>query len=313
MNTSAGEPGGLRAAYAHARSVAGFATDTLGLFWAVGPDAVPYLQGILSQDIEGLAPGQAARSFLLAPRGKLDALLWVLRDEDRVGIITDAAREAAVIASLSRWRLRVDVEFSGDDRPVLDVWGPGDRVPGAPGGWRDAQGVLAAELRDRPVRRRLVAGLGPEAIEELGAVPIGPCVVDAFRIEAGEPTMGVDVNAKTIPQETGLVPEAVSFTKGCFLGQELAARIDSRGRVNRHLRGLKMLDPLVPPAGARVSLEGKVVGELTTVAESPLLQAPVALALIRREAPPGTRVQVSWEQGGGEAEVHGLPMTGGTG
>ncbi|MDE0137195.1 MAG: hypothetical protein OXM57_10185 [bacterium] len=313
MITLSGEPDDFRAGYAHARSVAGFATDTLGLFWAVGPDAIPYLQGILSQDIEALAPGQAARSFLLEPRGKLDALLWVLRDEDRVGIITDAARQVPVITSLSRWRLRVDVEFSGDDRPVLDVWGPGDRVPGAPRGWRDEQGVLAAELREQPVRRRLIAGLGPEALEELGAVPIGHRVVDALRIEAGEPRMGIDVNAKTIPQETGLVPEAVSFTKGCFLGQELVARIDSRGRVNRHLRGLRMLEPVMPPVGARVTHGERVVGELATVGESPVLHAPIALALIRREAPPGSRVTVTWQGAQIEAEVHLLPMTGGTG
>ena len=99
MTIRRGESGDFRAVYAHARRVAGYAADTLGLFWAVGPDAVSYLQGIVSQDIEGLAPGQAARSFLLEPRGKLDALLWVLRDEGRVGIITAAARQAAVIAS----------------------------------------------------------------------------------------------------------------------------------------------------------------------------------------------------------------------
>lgn len=282
----------------------------LGLFWAVGSDAISYLQSILSQDIERLAPGQAARSFLLAPRGKLDALLWVLRDEDRVGIVTDATLHAAVIESLSRWRLRVDVEFQGDERPVLDVWGPSDRVPGAPGGWRDDRGVLAAELREGPVRRRLVAGLEPRALEKLGAVPIGGRVVDAFRIEAGEPRMGIDVDHKTIPQETGLVPEAVSFTKGCFLGQELVARIDSRGRVNRHLRGLRMLGPVIPPVGSRVSHEGRVVGQLTTVGESPALQSPIALALIRREAPPGSRVQVSWEHGGGEATIERLPLLG---
>jgi len=310
VTTLRGQSGDLRAGYAHARSVAGFAADTLGLFWAVGPDAVSYLQGILSQDIEGLAPGQVARSFLLEPRGKLDALLWVLRDEDRVGIVTAAARQAAVIASLSRWRLRVDVEFGPDDRRVHDVWGPAARVPAAPGGWRDEDGVLAAELREGPVRRRLVAGLEPQALEKLGAVPINDRVVDAFRIEAGEPRMGVDVDGKTIPQETGLVPEAVSFTKGCFLGQELVARIDSRGRVNRHLRGIRMLGPVVPPVGAGLSYEGKAVGQLTTVGESPALHAPVALALVRREALPGSRITVTWEGAEIEAEVHGLPMTG---
>ena len=310
MTTLTGESDDFRAGFAHARSVAGFTTDALGLFWAVGPDAVSYLQGILSQDIDGLAPGRVARSFLLAPRGKLDALLWVLRAEDRVGIITDAAHQAAVIASLSRWRLRVDVEFGQDDRQVLDVWGPADRVPAAPDGWRDEDGVLVAELRQRPVRRRLVAGLDAQALEKLGAVPISNRVVDALRIEAGEPSMGVDVDGKTIPQETGLVPEAVSFTKGCFLGQELVARIDSRGRVNRHLRGIRMLGPAVPPVGAVLSYEGKVVGRLTTVGESPAPHAPVALALVRREALPGSRVAVAWEGAEIEAEVHGLPMTG---
>ena len=309
MTIQPGESGDFRTGYAGARTGAGFATDMLGLLWAVGPDAISYLQGILSQDIERLAPGDAARSFLLEPRGKLNALLWVLRDEDRVGIITDATHHAAVIDSLSRWRLRVDVEFHGDERPVLDVWGPADRVPGAPGGWRDEHGVLVAELRQGPVRRRLVAGLDPRALEKLGAVPIGRRVVDAFRVEAGEPRMGIDVDAKTIPQETGLVAEAVSFTKGCFLGQELVARIDSRGRVNRHLRGLRMLEPVIPPAGARVSYEGKMVGQLTSVAESPVFRAPVALGLIRREALPGSRVAVAWEAAQTEAEVRDLPMT----
>ena len=313
MTIRPGESGDFRTSYAGARTGAGFTTDALGLFWAIGSDAISYLQGILSQDIGGLAPGQAARSFLLAPRGKLDALLWVLRDEDRVGIVTDATRHEAVIDSLSRWRLRVDVEFQDDRRPVLDVWGPADRIPGAPGGWRDEQGVLVAELREQPVRRRLVAGLDPQQLEKLGAVPIGRRVVDAFRVEAGEPRMGIDVDAKTIPQETGLVPEAVSFTKGCFLGQELVARIDSRGRVNRHLRGIRMLGPAIPPAGAQVTYEGKVVGKLTTVGESPGVQAPIALALIRREAQPGSRVTVTWERAGTEAKVHDLPMTGRSG
>lgn len=309
MTVRPGEPGDSRDRYARARTGAGFATDMLGLFWAVGPDAISFLQGILSQDVGGLSPGQAARSFLLQPRGKLDALLWVLRDEDRVGIVADATHQDGAIASLSRWRLRVDVEFHQDRRPVLDVWGPSDRVPGAPGGWRDEQGTLVAELRAQPVRRRIIAGWSPQQIGQLGAVPIDRAAVDAFRVEAGEPRMGIDVDGRTIPQETGLVPEAVSFTKGCFLGQELVARIDSRGRVNRHLRAIRMIGQAIPPPGARVSHGARVVGEVTTVAESPVHQAPIALALIRREAPPGSRVTVTWEDGQTEAEVHGLPMT----
>ena len=298
--------------YDRARTGAGFSAGMFGLLWATGPDTVSFLQGILSQDIERLAPGEVARSFLLEPRGKLNSLLWVLRDADRVGIVTDAARHEETVSSLARWRFRVDVDFVPDRRPVLDVWGPREAGFEVPGGWGDEQGVLVAELRRRPVRRRLIAGAGPADMRERGVVPIGPQVVDAFRIESGEPRMGVDVDERTIPQETGLVPEAISFTKGCFLGQELAARIDSRGRVNRHLRGLRMLDSVAPPAGAGLSHAGKQVGQLTTVAESPALLAPVGLALVRREATPGTRVAVAWEGGRTEAEVHELPMTGPT-
>ena len=272
-----------------------------GLLWATGPDTVSFLQGILSQDIAGLAPGEVARSFLLEPRGKLNSLLWVLRDADRVGIVTDAARHEETVGSLSRWRFRVNVDFVPDQRPVLDIWGPRDAGFEVPGGWGEEQGVLVAELRRRPVRRRIVAGVDAAEMRERGVGPIGRQVVDAFRIESGEPRMGVDVDEKTIPQETGLVPEAISFTKGCFLGQELAARIDSRGRVNRHLRGLRMLDSVAPPIGARLTHAGKQVGQLTTVAESPALLAPVALALVRREATPGTQVTVTWESGRTEA------------
>ena len=298
--------GDAAAEYASARREAGFIGGVSGLLWASGPDAVSYLQGVLSQDIEGMAPGEAARSFLLAPRGKLEALLWVLRAEDRVGIVTGAARLDETLGALARWRLRVKVDLALDPREVYDVWGPGGLE--AAGGWRDEGGVLAAQLRSAPVRRCLSAGLGRGGLEEQGVRPIGRRAAEALRIEAGEPVMGVDVDSKTIPQETGLVPEAVSFTKGCFLGQELVARIDSRGRVNRNLRGVRMLGAAAPPAGAQAVYNGKTVGTLTSSTQSPALQAPVALALIRREAPPGTPVTVSWEGGEARAVIERLPM-----
>ena len=299
--------GDAAAEYASARRGGGFIGGVSGLLWASGPDAVSYLQSVLSQDIEGMAPGEAARSFLLAPRGKLESLLWVLRAEDRVGMVTDAAHMESTLASLSRWRLRVKVDLAPDPREVYDVWGPGGSE--AAGGWRDEGGVLSAELRRAPVRRCLAAGLDRRGLEEQGLRPIGRSAAEALRIEAGEPRMGVDVDSKTIPQETGLVPEAVSFTKGCYLGQELVARIDSRGRVNRNLRGVRILEGPIPPAGSQAVLGGKTVGTLTSAAKSPELQAPIALALIRREAPPGTPVTVSWEGGEAPAVIEQLPMT----
>ena len=300
--------GDVEAEYASGHDGAGFVGGVSSLLWAVGPDVIPFLQNVLSQDLEALSPGDVARSFLLQPRGKLEALLWVLRADDRVGIVTGATHREETIRALSRWRLRVDVELEPDARQVFDVWGPSPATLEVVDGWRDGDGVLVAEIRRTPLRRRLVAGLGASDLERRGLLPIGRQVHTTLRIEAGEPCFGTDIDHKTIPQESGLVPEAVSFTKGCFLGQELVARIDSRGRVNRHLRGVRLLDPVVPPAGAQVILGGKVVGRLTSVGESRAVRASVALALIRREAPPGTRVRVSWEQGGARAMIEQLPL-----
>lgn len=300
--------GDTAAEYASGHDGAGFVGGVSALFWAVGPDTITFLQNILSQDLEALQPGKVARSFLLQPRGKLEALLWLLRGEDRVGIVTEAGRREETIRTLSRWRLRVDVELEPDPREVFEVWGPAPATLDVSGGWTDEDGVLVAELRSTPLRHRLVAGLGRPDLESRGLQAIGQDVHTALRIESGEPRYGVDIDHKTIPQESGLVPEAVSFTKGCFLGQELVARIDSRGRVNRNLRGLRMLDPVIPPAGARVTHAGKMVGTLTSVGESLAVRAPVAMALIRREAPPGTRVRVSWEQGGADAMIEQLPL-----
>ena len=295
--------GDVTGEYAAAHDGAGFVGGASGLFWALGPDTITFLQNILSQDLEAMAPGRVARSFLLQPRGKLESLLWLLRADDRVGIVTEAGHREETIRTLSRWRLRVDVELQPDDREMFDVWGPAPATLDAAGGWTDEDGILVAEVRNTPLRHRLVAGLGPSDLERRGLQPIGRHVHTTLRIETGEPRYGLDVDHKTIPQESGLVPEAVSFTKGCFLGQELVARIDSRGRVNRNLRGVRMLDASAPPSGARVTYSGKVVGTLTSVGESPAAGGPVALALIRREAPPGTEVTVSWAEGTARAMV----------
>ena len=302
--------GDVTGEYASAHGSAGFVGGVHALSWAVGRDAITYLQGILSQDIESMAPGHVARSFLLQPRGKLEALLWVLRADDRVGIVTDADHREETIGSLSRWRLRVDVEFRPDPRDVLDVWGPAPASLESADGWRDEGGVLVAEVRAEPLRHRLVAGLDVAGLRSRGMRPVGRQVAATLRIETGEPRIGVDVDGRTIPQESGLVAESVSFDKGCFLGQELVARIDSRGRVNRNLRGVRILEPVIPPVGARVSYSGKTVGSLTSVGESLAVRAPVALALIRREAPPGTRVAVSWDGGAVGAIIEELPLIG---
>ena len=311
MKNPAGRSGSFAAEYAATRSGAGCAAGANGLFWVTGRDAITYLQGVISQDIVALSPGDVARSFLLQPRGKLEALFWVLRGEDRVGIFTDAANLEETINALSRWRMRVEVELSPDPRPVFDVWGPAPAALDVGDGWIDENGVLVAETRRAPLRHRLVAGLTHSDLALRGVAPISEQVHTTLRIETGEPRFGTDIDRRTIPQESGLVPEAVSFTKGCFLGQELVARIDSRGRVNRHLLGARILDGVTPPVGARLVYGTKVVGTLTSVGESPAVGGPAGLAMVRREAPPGTRVEVSWEEGEAIAVIERLPLLSG--
>ncbi len=123
--------------------------------------------------------------------------------------------------------------------------------------------------------------------------------------------MGVDVDERTIPQEAGVVEETVSFTKGCYLGQELVARIDSRGHVNRLLRGVVIETNVLPPEGAGLWMDDRQVGAITSVAESLTVRAPVGLALVRREVSPGDRVEVRWDQGTAPAMVSELPLVAG--
>ena len=128
--------------------------------------------------------------------------------------------------------------------------------------------------------------------------------VECLRIEHGRPRYGIDLDDSVIPQEAGLNERAVSFTKGCYVGQETVARLYYRGKPNRQLRGLRLSAPASP--GDELSFEGRVVGRVASVAQSPRF-GPIGLALVRREAPPGSVVAVG---DGGElvGEVTELPL-----
>ncbi len=268
------------------------------VLWVEGPDAVSFLQGLVSQDVEAMTPGTVARSFLLGPQGKLVALLWLLRGEDRIGIVTDPGLGSTVAETLDRYRIRVRVRIAEDPRPRFEVWGRDVAAEG----WSDVEGLVAA-LPLRGLGRVLHTGEPPA---DLPVVP-GE-VAEAVRVEEGEPIMGRDVDERTIPQETGLVTAAVSFTKGCYLGQELVARIDSRGHVNRHLRGIVVDGQEVPPAGVELVAGERTVGRLTSPVFSPGLGAPVGLALVRREVEPGARVTLRHRGSEIGASVRALPI-----
>jgi folate-binding protein YgfZ len=273
-----------------------------GLVEARGVDATTFLQSLLSQDLEPLTIGDAAPTLLLTPQGKLDVAFRVMRTStDEWSLDTDPAFAARLLTSLTRFRIRVQVDL--EDRTattaLATVVGHGVTAP--------------AGVRALPTRWGAQSGvdlLGPAALVH-DAVTSLPASVprwdaarfDAFRIEAGVPRLGVDVDESTIPQEAFLERDAVSFTKGCFIGQELVCRIDTRGHVNRYLRGVRIAGPTTPPAGATIVVDGRERGVLTSTAAVPGEGRVVGLAMVRREVEPPAAVRVHWDGGDLDAEL----------
>jgi folate-binding protein YgfZ len=266
-----------------------------------GPDALTYLQGQVSQDIDALGTGDSALSFILQPQGKVDALVRVTRTgDDEVVIDVDAGWGDAVQTRLARFKLRSKFDIDVLRWRCLAIRGPKAH---------DVDTTGLAIITDWP---------GLPGVDLLGADPHVPdgirlCDPDAYqavRIEAGVPAMGSELDERTIPQEAGLVVErAVSFTKGCYTGQELVARLDARGNnVPRNLRGVVLRTNVMPPSTAELERDGKVVGKLTSVAESLELRAPVALAYVKRDVEPGTDVTLLWDGGTAPARVETLPL-----
>ncbi|MFN2502721.1 MAG: folate-binding protein YgfZ [Acidimicrobiales bacterium] len=271
-----------------------------------GPDAVAFLQGQLSQDID-MALGGSTWALLLQPQGKMVAFLRVLREaEDGFVLETDAGFGPQMVDRLTRFKLRVKCDVEPRAWRCLAVRGPQahalvDAGSGPPAG-------AAVVLADWP-------GLpGADLVGESPTPPPGVrlCSLDAYesvRIEAGIPVMGRELNESTIPAEAGIVDQSVSFTKGCYTGQELVARIDSRGgNVPRRLRGIVLGTNVLPPSGAAVTVDGKDVGRVTSVGESLDRRAPVALGYVRRSVAPPAEVTVAWEGGSAPATVETLPL-----
>ncbi len=278
-----------------------------------GADAGTFLDSLLSQDLTGLGDGDVVRSLLLEPRGKLRASLWVGLLDGAYYLVADTGSGADLEHDLLRFKLRVDVEVLSPV-PVLDLIGPQAEATLDRGGLPAPVGI--AGCFDGVAVRALLGHLPrfflPEAARdqllEAGALPVGGLAATAVRVEMGEPRVGRDVDDSTIPQETPLVADAVSLDKGCFLGQELVARIDSRGHVNRHLRGVVIAENSIPPERAEIWSGDQKVGELTSVSESLGVGAPIGLGLVRREVDPGDSVEIRWQGGSVVGTVRALPL-----
>jgi tRNA-modifying protein YgfZ len=263
-----------------------------------GADALAYLQGQSSQDLGGLVDGAGTDSLLLSPQGKIDALVRIARlGAESFVLDVDGGYGDAVVERLERFRLRVKVEILGlpwrcaairasDAQHLADRPG-GDPLPSPtmlelPFAWG---GLVGVDL------------LGPSP-EIPGGIPeVATEAWEIRRIEVGVPHMGAEIDDRTIAAEAGLVKRCISFTKGCFTGQELVARLDARGnKVSRRLCGV-VLDGGWADAdvvrGADVVVEGKSVGRVTSAAWSPGTHGVVALAYLHRSVAVPSRVELA--------------------
>ena len=293
------------------------------LITVAGPLRQKFLQNLLSNDVQSRAAGQGARAALMDVKGHLVAFLRVLVGGDEIVLEVAGGQADAVEKLLVHYRVAAPVRFARPEAAVIGIVGPRAadvlRDAGAQAPGPEPESHLMTDLAGARVRVAragdLPAGgfvlhLPPgsraavlAALSAAGAAAIDPAVVDVLRIEDGRPWYGPDVSVENLLHETGLVKELHSPTKGCYVGQEVIARLEARGgNVNKLLRGLRLAAPCA--AGDRIEALGKEVGRVTSAGVSPRLGAVAMGYLHRSAAEPGAAVEVA----GIAATVARLPL-----
>lgn len=307
----------LDAQYRQLREECGVLVRPRGVIAVTGPDAAEYLQGQLTNDVEALQVGEGQYAALLDRKGHMQTDLRVLRvGEEEIQVDLEPEPLPQALKHLTMYSIGRDVAVADATEAVaqLSLIGPraaeiaaapplpefADQKVSVAGTEALAVGTrggidlfVAAAERDR-----LLA-----ALVEAGAVEVTPEAAEIVRVEAGVPRFGAEMDSATMPAEADIVEDAVSFTKGCYIGQETVARLHYKGKPNRHLRGLRLSAAATP--GASLRLGEKEVGTLGGAVVSPAL-GPIGLAIVRREAEPGTELAVG--EDGVTAEVVALPF-----
>ena len=290
-----------------------------------GSGAVEFLNGQVTNELSTLRQGDGRYAAFLTHKGKMLGDMRILAPGEEPGgtpgellLDTERASLQSLFDMIRRFKVGFDVELHKRtlETGLLSLIGPdSDSVSRAEGLAQQEHanvavtlaGVTALAVRtDEGIDLICAAAEVAALTEELrarGATPVSEEATECLRVEHGRPRYGVDLDDAVIPQEAGLNERAVSFTKGCYVGQETVARLHYRGKPNRHLRGLRLSGPASP--GAELHFGERVVGHLASTVVSPVL-GPIALALVRREAQPGAVVAVG--QDGLTAEVLALPF-----
>jgi tRNA-modifying protein YgfZ len=297
-----------------------------GKLLVAGPDAAEFLQGQLTNDVEGLTPGEGRYAALLDRKGHIQSDMRMLRiGPDEIWLDTEPQTLERVRRHLETYKIGRQVEICnlGAERTILSLIGPRSvevagtaalpehaseeaRVGGVAClavGTADGLDLIVGMSDSQPAGLAADSERLREALSDGGAVEIGPEAAEILRIEAGRPRFGIEMSSETMPAEAGIVEEAIDFEKGCYIGQEPVARLHYKGRPNRRLRGLQ-LSALAEP-GAALQLGEKEVGRLGSTCVSPA-RGPIGLAIVRREAEPGAELTVG--EDGVTARVVDLPF-----
>ena len=294
-----------------------------------GADAASFLQSFCTQDVKRLAVGEGCEAFITSVQGKVLGHVMVRREAERIVLDTVPGEGDKLMAHLDRYIFRADVKLADrssewgelllggrkcsellqkildQELPVHDLSCVAATVAGRPVMVQRADRLLAESAF--LVRATMDDWATVEQqLFDTGAMPCSLATFDTVRIEAGWPLYGRDINEQHLPQEVDRDAQAISFRKGCYLGQETVARIDALGHVNRKLRGLKFTGNSEPPIGLPLMDAEKQVGEVTSATWSPKFGAPLALGYVRRgHNEPGTRLTSSL----GDVEVVQLPQS----
>jgi glycine cleavage system T protein len=299
-------------------------------FALTGDDRAKFLHRIVSNDIKKLLPGQGTYATLLNAQGHILTDFRVYCATDRLLIDTDADLHEKTMQSLQRYIIGDRVQIVPLGRSALSIQGPKSRaflssVLPADSPLSAEYDHVTVDYSGTPVQVMRATSTGEEGYElwtegegvlkiweslrgRQSADPLTPCggaALETLRIEAGIPRYGADMGEDTLPLEAGLL-NALSFNKGCYIGQEIVERARSRGHVNWKLSGLLVEGPQPPAPGENVISAGKEIGEVTSACVSPTLGRTIAMAYLRREVlEPGTRLTLSSGTG---AEVTSLPF-----
>jgi tRNA-modifying protein YgfZ len=295
-----------------------------------GPDRAKFLHNLTTNEVKRLAAGRGCEAFVTSPQGKTLGFVQLLAREDRILLRTDPGGLEHVLPHFQKYGLFDDVAWDDASGSTFEF-----HVNGAAAG--DLIGRLGADLppegdldhrattvagagvlvvRESPAGRPGLTLIGPrdaaaavaDALREAGADGRDAATFEALRIAAGTPVFGRDITPENLPQEVGRDARAISFVKGCYLGQETVARIDALGHVNKLLRGLRFAPDVLPPAGAALEAGGKAVGVVTSAARAGDGRA-IGLGFVRLQAGgAGAELTVADSAPPATARVVELPM-----